>query len=136
MTPTSVVYPCVKCPTSCEVTLRLEEGQIVEVTGNSCRLGDAYVRKEHSSPERNVTTTIKLQGALIARLPVRTSKEVPKAAIYEVMHAAATLIAQAPVTEGQVMLANVAATGADLVACRSLPAVAPDDVPKTLIPSY
>lgn len=139
MTPTNetfVTYPCVKCPTSCEVTVRVVDGQIAEVTGNGCRLGEAYVRKEHISPERNVTTTVKLIGAIIVRLPVRTSKEVAKAAIYDVMKAAATVVVTAPVLEGQVVLAKVAGTEADLVACRSLPAVAPQDVPRGVVASY
>ena len=118
---TRAVYPCIKCPTSCEVTVRLEAGKIVEVQGNTCKLGDGYVRKEHECPERNVTTTVRLHGAFIPRLPARTSREVPKTAVMAVMRAAAAVDVYAPVVEGQVVCANVAGTGADLVACRSLP---------------
>jgi len=118
---TQMIYPCIKCPTSCEVTVRLEEGKIVEVLGNTCKLGENYVRKEHESPERNVTTTVRLAGAFIPRLPVRTSKEVPKKSIQKVMLAASEVTVTAPVKEGQIVCQNVAGTGADLVACRTFP---------------
>lgn len=125
------LYPCVKCPSSCEVTLVEEGGNIVEVTGNTCRLGDAYVRKEFTAPERNVTTTVVITGAVIPRLPVRTSREVPKGAIPAVMRAASAVRVIAPIEEGTIVAADIAGTGADLIACRRLAAV-----PTHVVPSH
>jgi len=116
----TVIYPCIKCPTSCEIVVVEREDGSLEVSGNVCKLGNEYVRKEHTSPERNVTTTVKLLGAAIPRLPVRTSCEVPKDRVMEVMAHSARVLVQAPVKEGDVVLAAVAGTKADLIACRSL----------------
>ena len=46
---------CIGCPMGCPVTVELEGGEIVNVTGHTCKRGDVYARKEVTNPTRIVT---------------------------------------------------------------------------------
>ena len=59
---------CIGCPLGCELCAVLERGEVISVTGNTCKRGDAYARKELVSPERTVTSTVKMSDGRM--LPV------------------------------------------------------------------
>ena len=48
---------CIGCPLGCMVTVEMENGEIKSVTGNTCKRGDDYARKEVTNPTRIVTST-------------------------------------------------------------------------------
>ena len=54
---------CINCPMGCPLTVTLEDGEVVSVTGNTCPRGDAYGRKEVTNPRRIVTTTVPVVGS-------------------------------------------------------------------------
>ena len=116
----SHLYPCIKCPSSCEIAVVERNGEIAEVIGYSCKLGIAYARKEHTQPERNVTTTVRIHQAMIERLPVRTSVEVPKQMVRDVVRATADVDVTARIREGDVIVRGIGGTSADLIACRTM----------------
>ena len=35
---------CVACPLGCQITVEIENDEVVSVTGNTCKRGDAYAR--------------------------------------------------------------------------------------------
>jgi CxxC motif-containing protein len=114
-------YLCIGCPLGCR--LEVEEdthGDLLEVRGWSCKKGDRYGRQEHTDPRRMVTTTVRASGGILPRLPVKTSEAVPKQLVVEVCRQLRDLTVPAPVAVGQVVLSNVAGTGADIVATRDL----------------
>ena len=37
---------CISCPMGCPITVEMEDGQVVSVTGNTCKRGDIYARKK------------------------------------------------------------------------------------------
>ena len=114
-------YLCIGCPLGCR--LEVEEDArdtIVEVRGWSCKKGERYGRQEHTDPRRMVTTTVGIEGATLARLPVKTSQPVPKDQVREVCRLLRTLKVAAPVRMGDVVLADIAGSGADVVATRDL----------------
>lgn len=41
---------CISCPMGCPITVEMEDGQVVSVTGNTCKRGDIYARKEVTNP--------------------------------------------------------------------------------------
>ena len=49
---------CIGCPMGCLVTVTLDNGEVKEVTGNTCAKGDIYARKEVVNPTRIVTSTV------------------------------------------------------------------------------
>lgn len=112
---------CILCPLSCSLTVQESAGKITEVTGYTCKLGKEYAPQELLHPLRMVTTTVKMQGADITRLPVKTSRPIPKEKIFAFMQEIAPLIVNSPVVCGQVIKKNVAGADADLIATRSIP---------------
>ena len=41
---------CISCPMGCALTATLEGGEVISVTGNTCKRGDIYARKEVTNP--------------------------------------------------------------------------------------
>ena len=37
---------CIGCPLGCAVTVEMEGGEILKITGNTCKRGEEYARKE------------------------------------------------------------------------------------------
>lgn len=107
---------CIGCPMGCPMTVTLEEGQVTLVSGNTCKRGDAYARREVTAPTRVLTTTVRIQGGQAPVLPVRTKGEVPKALLLDCMRAIRDLTVTAPVAAGQAVCPNLCGTGVDLIA--------------------
>lgn len=114
-------YVCTVCPMSCNVVLELDENnEITSLTGNRCPRGKTYVTKEHTAPERTLTTTIRAIGGKLPLLPVRTDKPIPKEMVLEGMKATAELSVKAPVKMGDVIVEDFLGSGANLVASRDI----------------
>lgn len=111
---------CVSCPMGCAITVEYNEKEVTSVKGNECKRGETYAKKEVFSPERMVTTTVKINGAAISLVPVKTDNPVPKNKMFDIMDAASQVTLNAPVNMGDVVIKNVMATGVNLVATRSL----------------
>lgn len=107
---------CIVCPIGCH----LEINDAHEVTGNRCKRGINYAIEEVTRPTRMVTTTVRLQSKLHARLSVKTSKPLPKEAIFPLMNALASLDIKPPVKMHQVLLHNFEGTGVDVIATRTI----------------
>ena len=69
---------CIGCPMGCRLAAEIEDGVVTHVTGNTCRRGEEYAKKECVAPMRTVTGTVALRGGRLPVLPVRTNGEVPK----------------------------------------------------------
>jgi len=110
---------CIRCPRGCVVTVTLEDGSVVSVRGNSCPRGDAYARAEVTNPTRVVTTTVPVRGSDTERMvSVKTAGDVPKDRVFDVMGALRGIEVTAPIKIGDVILADVAGTGVDVVATK------------------
>ena len=117
-------YLCIGCPLGCRLEVQEDKlGDIVEVRGFSCKRGKEYAIQEHTAPQRVVSTTVAIRQSSWARLPVRSSAPVPKATVTEICRHLRAVEVTAPVHMGQVILANVHDTGADIVATRDMPFV-------------
>ena len=111
---------CICCPLGCQVTVELENGEVVSVTGNTCKRGDDYVRKEVIAPTRIVTSTVKVSGGNAPLVSVKTKSDIPKSKIFECVKALKEVTVQAPIAIGDVILSNVADTGVDIVATKGV----------------
>jgi CxxC motif-containing protein len=113
-------YLCIGCPLGCRLEVDEDAGhQIVEIRGFACKRGKEYAAQEHMAPERMVTTTVRLVGGALARLPVKTRTPVPKTLALAVCGALRAVTVTAPVAVGDVVLADVLGTGVDVVATRT-----------------
>ena len=46
----------------CQITVEMDGNEVVSVTGNTCKRGAVYARKEVTNPTRIVTSTVKVIG--------------------------------------------------------------------------
>lgn len=109
---------CIVCPKGCHLQVDEEHGYAV--TGNSCPRGAEYGKTELLHPTRVLTSTVRLEGGLHLRLPVKTSAPIPKELMFEAMNALNGVTLTAPITVGQVVIANLLGTGVDVVATRDM----------------
>ena len=110
---------CIGCPMGCPLTVEMDGREIVSVSGNTCPRGDAYARKEVTNPTRIVTSTVKVEGGLVEMISVKTKEDIPKDKIFDCMRALKGITVKAPVHIGDVILADAAGTGVDVVATRN-----------------
>ena len=112
---------CVLCPKGCHLSVDLEN-EIVE--GNGCIRGKFYGISELTAPVRTLTSTVKIEGAICRRCPVKSSADIPRELVPEVMRLLDSVELKAPVALGDAVLKNVLDTGADIVVTRSMKAEA------------
>ena len=109
---------CVACPMGCQISVELnDDGEILSVTGNTCKRGDAYARTECT----HLTTTVKVSGGVHPVVPVKSAKAVPKDKVKDCVKEIAKLEIKAPVKIGDVVCANILGTGVDIVATNICP---------------
>lgn len=109
-------FICIRCPLGCALSAEVAEGQVVSVSGNSCRRGADYAAQEAVAPRRTVTSSVRVSGGRRRLVSVKTVPDVPRESIFAVMAAIRSLSAPAPVQAGDVLLENIAGTGSRLVA--------------------
>ena len=113
-------FDCIVCPMSCYIEVEVNNDEILFVKGNTCPRGDQFVRSELHCPMRMLTTTVKIHNAIHPLLPVISSTNIPKEKIFDIMNICNTLEVQAPVQVGDVLYKNIADTGADILASRTM----------------
>ena len=111
---------CIGCPMGCPLTVEIDGGEVVSVTGNTCKRGDVYARKEVTDPTRIVTSTVRVSGGSIQMVSVKTKEDIPKDKIFECVRALKGIQIPAPVHIGDIVLKNVADTGVDIVATKNV----------------
>lgn len=109
---------CISCPMGCPLTVEMEGDKVISVTGNTCKRGDVYARKEVTNPTRIVTSTVKVTGGTSDMVSVKTKEDIPKGKIFDCVKALKGIEVEAPVQIGDVILANVSGTGIDIVATK------------------
>ena len=109
---------CIVCPMGCHLTVDVDNEY--KVTGNQCKRGIDYGKKELTNPTRTITSTVKITGGIYNRLPVKTDKEINKKLIFDVMRLLDEIEVVSPVQMGTVLLKNVLGTDVNIVASRSM----------------
>jgi len=108
---------CINCPQGCRLSVDTKNN--FAVTGNTCDKGEAYGRQEVSKPERVITSTVRLNGAELERLPVKTDAPIDKDKIFDAMKLLDNVDLQCPVRRGDIVVKNICGTGVNFVASRS-----------------
>ncbi|PKL24794.1 MAG: hypothetical protein CVV47_08180 [Spirochaetae bacterium HGW-Spirochaetae-3] len=113
---------CIVCPLGCRMTVSGFSGDAasIAVEGNGCARGADYAVREATAPTRTVPSTVGIRGAALPRLPVKTARPVPKGAIMACMRVIRGVSVDAPVAMGAVIVEDLAGTGVQLVATRSM----------------
>ena len=111
---------CINCPMGCHLTIEMEGEQVIQVSGNTCKRGEIYARKEVTNPTRIVTTTVKVTNGTSGMVSVKTKEDIPKGKIFDCVKALKNVQVEAPVHIGDVIAENIAETGVDIVATRNI----------------
>lgn len=112
---------CISCPLGCALRVELNEnGEVISVSGNTCKRGEEYGRREVTTPVRAVTSTVKVSGGAAPVVPVRTNGNIPKEKIFDCMDEIRSASVNAPVKIGDVIIKNVADTGIDIIATKDV----------------
>ena len=111
---------CVTCPVGCEVDVEVRGGSIVSMKGNKCDKVKEFVLQELKEPMRVLTTTVRIKGAKWAMLPVRTDKTIPKRLFAQAIKELASIDLQAPMHMADEIVKDVAGSGANIVATRTM----------------
>ena len=109
---------CINCPMGCMLTAVLENGEVTSVSGNTCRRGDEYARKECVAPERTVTGTVRVEGGIAPVISVRTAAPIPKDKVLEAARVMSCTAVNAPIAAGDAVIADLLGTGVALIATR------------------
>jgi CxxC motif-containing protein len=140
---------CISCPLGCRLRVTWEDEKEIKVTGNRCAKGESYAREEIRAPKRVVTATVAVAGRAAAsgatigpaggsrgtdggvatarpgdsgprRLPVKTNAPLLKEHIPALLNELYQMEVKTPLRCGDVLIRDIAGTGVDLVATRSL----------------
>lgn len=114
---------CIGCPLGCALRVESEGTEVIRVTGNTCKRGDTYARKEVTNPTRIVTSTVKVDGGIMTTVSVKTREDIPKGKIFDCIAELKNVSVRAPVHIGDVILADAAGTGVDIIATKNVEAV-------------
>ncbi|MFY9257587.1 MAG: DUF1667 domain-containing protein [Dethiobacteria bacterium] len=110
---------CIVCPLGCTITVTKERGGL-KVSGHECRRGEKYALQEATDPRRVLTGTVKVSGGFLPRLPVKTTQPIPKENILKAARLLNSIKLSAPLRCGELIVADFAGSGADLIATRDL----------------
>ena len=113
---------CIVCPIGCHLEAEIaDDGQILSITGNTCKRGETYMRNELTDPRRTLTSTVKLSGsAHDTYLPVKTDGAISKGRLFEAMEVLSKITVRVPVKRGDVICENFLGEGVNLVAGKTV----------------
>ncbi len=109
---------CIGCPMGCDLSVDVEDGVPVSVTGNTCPIGKKYAEGEITAPERTVTSTAISENGI--PVPVKTARAVPKSKIFAVVEEIKAARPILPVKIGDVVVPDAASSGVHVVATKDV----------------
>ena len=109
---------CIECPKGCALSVVIDAGKVVEVTGNLCPKGYTYAVSEIENPLRILTSVVATKGLSLKMIPVRTDLPISKGAIFRVMQEIKKIQIEKPVHLGDIIVENCSGSGANLIVTR------------------
>lgn len=107
---------CIICPLGCNIKVRLEKGEVLEVSGNTCPRGRTYAITECTAPMRTLTSGVRCKGGKL--LSVKTDRPIPKEKWMEAMAIVNRQHPALPIAVGDVIIEDV--FGANIVATKNI----------------
>lgn len=111
---------CISCPLGCDMEVELQDGQVINVTGNTCPRGKIYAQKECTNPTRIVTSSVFVKNGEINVVSVKTEEDIPKGLIFECLKELKKVEIEAPVKVGDIVVENILDTGVNIVATKDI----------------
>lgn len=110
---------CMCCPNRCRVLVDETNGNAV--SGNRCHNGEAFAIHELNNPLRQVTASIPIMGAAVDHCPVKSDRAIPTERLGQILAELKELRIEAPVYISQTLATDIAGTGANIIACKTIP---------------
>ncbi|MFW5693989.1 MAG: DUF1667 domain-containing protein [Alkalispirochaeta sp.] len=108
---------CLRCPQGCEVQTMLgPDDEILNISGNKCKLGKEYVEQEIKDPRRVLPTSVRVKHGTSPMVPVWTPEPMPKGLLLDLAAESRKIEVEAPVHVGDVVLDDWRGLGVRLVA--------------------
>ena len=116
-----VTMCCTTCPSGCALKVMIDNNGVVSVEGNNCPRGEKFAHKEWINPERMLTSTVYavINGKELL-IPVKSKEPIPRKIMTEAMKEIQEIEVNAPVKMGDVIKENLAGSGVELVACKTV----------------
>jgi CxxC motif-containing protein len=111
---------CIVCPIGCKILVKIDGTRFEVVEGNKCKRGIEYAKNEALDPRRMLTTSVLIDGGEWPLVSVKSSKPVPKEKVFPILKEIKKNAVDAPINSGQTIIKNVANTGIDIVATKSV----------------
>lgn len=108
---------CIGCPLGCSMMIGIDGDQI-QVSGNTCKRGEVYARKEILNPTRIVTSSVHVTEGVMEMVSVKTKEDIPKDRIFACMEEIKNTVIPAPIEIGDIIIKDIAGTGISLVATK------------------
>ncbi|MBI9109412.1 MAG: DUF1667 domain-containing protein [Spirochaetales bacterium] len=112
-------FTCIVCPVSCNLVVEDTDG-VLSVSNNQCKRGMRFGENEFKNPMRMLTTTVKITGSTVKRMPVISSDEIPKDRLFELVEMLYKVTLKSPIQRGGIVLKNIGNTGVDIIATRTI----------------
>ena len=109
-------FTCIICPRGCSLSV----DDNMNVTGNTCPRGKQYAISELTNPVRTITSSVRVNNREDLLVSVKTSGNIPKGKIFEVMEEINKLSVSAPTRIGDVVKANILGLGVDIVITKNI----------------
>lgn len=107
---------CIVCPNGCNLIAEIADDGSITVSGNKCKRGIDFATRELTEPTRTVCTTVRTNSYNVPTVSVRTSGEIPKDKIFEVIKAAQNVTVTAKLKIGDAVVKNLFGLNVDLIA--------------------
>jgi CxxC motif-containing protein len=111
---------CIECPKGCVLSIDVEDGRVVRVSGHKCPKGQTYAASEIENPVRVLTSTVLAQGLSLKMVPVRTDRPIPKARVLAAMAEVKRIRVDKPLKAGAVVVKGFLGLEANLIATREV----------------
>ena len=108
------------CPIGCKILVDLDGKQIENLKGNKCKQGIDYALNEALDPRRMLTSSVRIYNGEWPLVSVKSSQPIPKDKVFQVLKEIKKRKIEAPIQLGQIVLKNVANTGIDIIATKSI----------------
>ncbi len=105
---------CTECANHCRLTVE-QKGEEIVVTGNRCPRGLKSGTEEFLGQRQVVRGFVRSSVEGVGKIPVYTSKSVPKGMVYKVTLALKRVCVEHPVCPGEIVAENISNTGANLI---------------------
>lgn len=110
---------CIGCPVGCSLKVELQDGKVLNVSGNTCKIGEQYGINECTNPKRIVTSTVAVEGGEERVVSVKTEKEIPKGKIFDIIEELKKVKVKAPINIGDIVIDDVSGTGVKIIATKN-----------------